>query len=262
MLGFIITVTLFPVYWMITGSFKTFDELADPKLIIPPNLSLKNYYDVLSDWSFLIQIKNSILLAVGTATLTLVLAVPAAYSLARIKFKGIKFFTRSILFTYLIPSSILIVPYFKIISSYGLYNTYVAVILVDTVFTTPFCILILKEYFGSIPKEIEESAFIDGANIKDVIFRITLPLSAPALAAIATFAFLYSWNEYLYIIVLMGSSDMFTVPVGLGAKIASDIMQYVSAFAMSTLFTVPSVIFYLLIEKYLVAGLTVGAVKG
>lgn len=259
----IIIVDLFPLYWMISSSFKTYDELFNPKILFPTRLAIENYLNALFGFegSFFIQMKNSIILAVGTAALAMFIAIPSGYALARLTFRWKKLFMRSILFTYVVPSTFLVVPYFALMSFYRLYNTYFALILADTVFTLPYCVLVLMEYFRSIPKEIEESALVDGATVFNIILRITIPLSAPALAAIATFAFLYSWNEYLYVIVLMGSSDMFTVPVGIGARIAGDTFSYGPMFAMATIFAIPSIIFYLLIERYIVSGLTAGALK-
>lgn len=260
----IMVVDLFPLYWMIVGSFKTYEELFNPRILFPTKIAVENYINAIFGFegSFFVQMKNSIILAVGTAALAMGISIPSGYALARLNFKWKKMFMRSILFTYVVPSTFLVVPYFALMSFYRLYNTYFAVILADTVFTLPYCVLVLMEYFRSIPKEIEESAFVDGANIKDIILKITIPLSAPALAAISTFAFLYSWNEYLYVIVLMGSSDMFTVPVGIGARIAGDTFSYGPMFAMATLFALPSIVFYLLIERYIVTGLTAGALKG
>ena len=263
-LAIIIIVDLFPLYWMISGSLKTYDELFNPNIIFPSRLYYENYINAIFGFegSFFIQMKNSIILAVSTAVLAMLIAIPSAYALARLTFRWKKLFMRSILFTYVVPSTFLVVPYFALMSFYKLYNTYFGVIIADTVFTLPYCILVLMEYFRSIPKEIEESALVDGATIASIIIKIIIPLSAPALAAISTFAFLYSWNEYLYVIVLMGSSDMFTVPVGIGARIAGDTFSYGPMFAMATIFALPSIIFYLVIERYIISGLTAGAVKG
>ncbi|MEM0054432.1 MAG: carbohydrate ABC transporter permease [Nitrososphaeria archaeon] len=264
LLAIIIIVDLFPLYWMISSSLKTYDELFNPSILLPSKLFYKNYIDAIFGWegSFFIQMKNSIILAVSTAALAMFIAIPSGYALARLTFKWKKLFMRSILFTYVVPSTFLVVPYFALMSFYKLYNTYFGVIIADTVFTLPYCVLVLMEYFRSIPKEIEESALVDGATIASIIIKIIIPLSAPALAAIATFAFLYSWNEYLYVIVLMGSSDMFTVPVGIGARIAGDTFSYGPMFAMATIYAIPSIIFYLIIERYIITGLTAGAIKG
>jgi len=262
---FFLCFMLFPVYWLFTGSIKTFDQLFDPSTLIPTELDFIHYTDAPGEGmitpSFLLQLRNSIVIALSVSAMVMCVSVPAGYALARLRFRFSKVFAQMVLFSYLFPGTFLIIPIAVVMSFYGLYDTIVSVILAEVAFTSPFCIYLLTGYFKSIPKEIEESAFVDGCSIAGALIRIVLPLAAPALVAVTMYAFLSSWNNYLFVLVLTSSREVWTLPVGVAELIASDVVPWGKMFAMAVVYALPSVILFFLLNKYIVGGLTKGAVK-
>lgn len=249
----------FPVFWMFLNAFKSEETIFKP--LDFSSLTFKFIITALTDRMFLIQLRNSIIISLGTVILTLISSLTLGYVLARLRFKGKTLISRLAIFTYLIPASFLVVPIFVLAIKYGVYNSFLAVIFVDSAFASPYCILVTREYVRSVPVEIEEAAQIDGASRFIIFFKILLPLIAPLIAAISMFAFIYSWNEYLYVIALLSTEEQFTAPVGIAGLLGSDIIPWGKLFAMSTIFSLPVMIFYLFVEKYVVTGLTLGAVK-
>jgi len=257
--------SIFPVYWMIVTSFKGPEEIFAPSLI-PQKPSIENYYlifyqihDKASE--FWIQLFNSFLVAIGNTGFVLLVSVFAAYATARFRFRGAGLVARLTLITYVIPSAFLVVPFFILIASYGLIDEIISVVMATTAFSSPFAIWVLRDYFMSIPKEIEEAALVDGANRLRVFVSIALPLAAPALVAMATYAFIYGWNEYLYVFVLISSTSKMTLPISMGGMLTSDDVPWGVLSAMATVYSIPPVVFYYLISRYVVLGLVRGAVK-
>ena len=248
---------LFPVYWMLTGSVKSFDDLYDPSKLFPLNVDLSSYRAVFSP-EFSQQFVNSLVVATGVTILALVVSYPAAYALSRLRFRFSSAFSQLALFSYLFPSTFLIFPMAILINIYGLYNTHVGLILAETVLTVPYAIWLLAGYFKNIPKELDEAALVDGASLLTTLTKIILPLSAPALIAVTMFAFMESWNQYLFVLVLLLERESWTLPVGVASLIISDIVPWGKMFAMSTMYSLPSVIIFFFIEKYMVTGLVRG----
>jgi len=262
----IIVYSLFPLYWMVITSLRLPEEIYSPNIFVEKP-TLKNYIDVITQSHyltglFLRQLSNSIIVALGTVCLTLSVSTLSAYALARLKFRGRRLMLRSALFTYIIPYSFLAIPFFKIMVRYGLVNSYQALIIAMATFTSPYCIWVLYGYFKSIPIEIEEAALVDGASRLRVFIGIILPISGPVLAALATYAFIFAWNELLYVLVLTGSAEMFTIPLGLMWFLISDTIPWGLLMAESIIYAIPPVIFYYSFRKYLVKGVLAGAVKG
>jgi len=258
---FVTIITIFPFYWMIATSIKPFDEIyTDNPSIIPKNITFENYDFVIS-YGYLNQLKNSVIISLTTAALNTIISLFGAYAVARIKFLGKNVLTRSILATYAMPYTLLVIPFFVIMLSLKLTNNLFSVILAMTTFTLPFTVLTLASYLQSIPIEVEEQALIDGCGRVDILFRIILPLAAPAIVAISMYSFVFSWNEYLYVIVLVSSEDLFTLPVGIASLLTSDIIPWGKMLAMSVLYAIPGMAFFAFLQKYLIAGLTKGALK-
>jgi multiple sugar transport system permease protein len=161
----------------------------------------------------------------------------------------------------MVPSSFIVIPFYGLMVKYGLVNSYWSVILAETTFATPYCIWVLSEFFKTVPVEIEEAAIVDGASRLRIFTSIVLPLTAPALVALGMYAFIFSWNEFLYVLVLMNSNQLFTVPIGLSWYLNQDSIPWGMMMAESTLFSIPPIVFYFIFQRYMVSGLALGAVK-
>ena len=252
---------VFPTYWMFITSLKPVGEVysLQPSLL-PERVTLQNYAFAVS-WGFIRQLSNSIIISLGTTALNVALTIFGAYSLSRFRFRGRKILSRSVLATYVIPPSLLVVPFVIVIINLKLYNTFLAVVIANVTFTLPFTVWTMAGYLETIPVDLEEAAMIDGCNRIEALFRIVLPLAAPGVVAIAIFSFIHAWNEYLYVVALVGSGSMFTLPLGLVALLTSDIVPWGKLMGMSVLYSVPGVLFFMILQKYMVQGLVKGAVK-
>jgi multiple sugar transport system permease protein len=262
---FFLSIELFPVYWLFAGSIKTFDDLLNPAIIFPSSIDLIHYTDkppegILTPTLFL-QTRNSLLIAFAVSFLVVLISILSAYALARMTFRFSRTYAQIILFSYLFPGTVLIFPMTFLLLQYGLYNSLQGLIVAETAVTTPFAIWLLTGYFKSLPKEIEESAMVDGCGRISVITRIVLPLSMPAIVAVFMYAFLQSWNNYLFPLILIGDQDLWTLAVGVPSLIGSDIIPWGKMFAMSSLYALPAVTLFFFLNKYIVSGLTKGAVK-
>jgi len=257
---------LFPIYWMILTSVRPKEDLFNP---LPWTFSphMDNYIHILDGtfWPtryFYNQLSNSLIVSLNVVILTMAISICGAYSLARFRYKGRRFFSQIALFSYIIPQSFLAVPFFKLMSLYGLIDNYLSLILAMTIWTSPYCIWVLREHFYSIPIDIEDAALIDGASRITILTKIVLPISAPVIVALSTYAFIMSWNEYLYALVLLNSSSKLTLSIGITSLVTSiDVVPWGSAMAQAVLFGIPPLIFYYTFERYMVKGLMAGAVK-
>jgi multiple sugar transport system permease protein len=166
------------------------------------------------------------------------------------------------LFTYIIPASFLSIPFFKIMGDYDLLDTYWALIAAMTTFASPYALWVLWDYSKTIPPEIDESAAIDGAGVFTTFYRIYLPLVLPTLIAVGTYAFFFAWNEYLYAVLFLQSEQMFTLPISMGTFLTGDDAPWNLLMAVSTVYSIPPVIFYYVFRRYLTHGLVSGAVSG
>ena len=252
---------VFSTYWMLITSLKPDKEVysLNPSLL-PEHITFLNYDFALS-WGYLRQLSNSLIISSGTTALSLIITVFGAYGLSRFRFRGRKILSRTILATYVIPSSLLVIPFVFVIIGLGLYNTFSGVILANVTFTLPFTVWTMAGYLASIPIDLEEAAMIDGCSRIEALFRVVLPLSLPGVIAIATFSFVNAWNEYLYVVALIDSETKFTLPLGLASLLTSDIVPWGKLMGMSVLYSVPGILFFLFLQKYMVQGLVKGAVK-
>jgi len=254
-----------PILYMLVVSFKpTTDIVATPpKWIFKPDFSY--YVTALSGGSpqvhfeFFVLVVNSIVVSLGATALALAVSFTAAYSMARWRTGG-ENFRNYILSLYLLPPAIFIPPLFVVFSTYGLLDTQLGLIIAYCVFNIPFCILVLESFIRDIPIEIEEAAWIDGCSKFGTMARITFPLAAPGIVAVAILTFIASWNEYMLALVLTRVHAV-TITVGIAKFITGYAILWGEIFAAATLSMIPLLIFFLLIQKYLVTGLTLGAVK-
>ncbi len=256
---------IFPIYWMIVVSLKTSEEVFNPSYIIT-NPSLESYVTVLTQGYFRVmyfwrQLLNSIYVAALTVVFTILVSIFAGYALSRLRFRGKAAISTLTLGTYIFPYAFLSIPYFILMTLLNMLNTHLSVIIAQTIFVSPYAIWLIWEYSRNIPTEIDESALIDGAGRATIFFRMFLPLSLPALAAIGAYAFLFSWNQYLYPFMLLSSEPDLTLPVAMGFFLVTDEAPWNLFMATAAIYSVPPIVFYYLFKRYLIAGLAAAAVK-
>lgn len=255
---------LFPFYWMLITSIKPNRELYSQKVmpLIVHHPTLKHYVDLLTETNFLTWTYNTMLVAVITTAVSLVLGTMMAYPLARMKFPGAAVVAIGVAATYLVPQPLLFIPMADIINRLNLGNTLTAVMLTYPTLLIPFCAWLLMGYFKSVPRELEEAARIDGASRFQAMMWIVLPLCTPGLLSAGIFAFTLAQNEFLYALIFLAKSDVRTVPVGaITELIRGDVFYWGQLMAAALLGSVPVAIIYSFFVDYYVAGLTAGSVK-
>lgn len=261
-LALYVVVVTFPFYFMFLTALRSQKDVYNKQaMLVPVNLIPDNFVSVLTSSNMPIWLTNSILVGAASALISVVIGIFAAYSLARLKFRGRALLARSVLFTYLIPGSLLFIPIYITISNIGLLNTPWALILTYQTFNVPFCTWMLLGYFRTIPVELEDAARIDGCSRLGVLGRIVLPLSAPGIVTALIFSFTNAWNEFLYAVVLTQRSELRTVPVGLYSFQIADILMWGQIMAAAIIATLPVLVLYMLVQRFVVQGLTAGAVK-
>jgi multiple sugar transport system permease protein len=253
--------TLFPIYWVAAASFKT--ELAlyakPPQWLFTPILD--NYRRVLYNIPFFEYLTNSLVIAIGTTVGSLVLGTLAGYGFARFRFRGSGTVRFLVLVTRMAPRMVLVVPYFLLMQRLGLLDTYTGLLIAYVSFALPFSIWLLIGFFMDVPIEVEEAAMIDGCSRVGVLLRIVIPIAAPGLVVAAIFAFLVSWNEFLFALIL-GGVESKTLPVVI-AGLNTDVGPlYGEMSAAAVMVMLPNIVMTLVLQRYLVRGLTLGAVKG
>ena len=255
--------TIGPLYWMVTTSLKTNKELygADTTLW-PRHPTLANYEVLFRKTPFAIYFRNSVLIALVTTGLTVVASALAAHALVRFRFPGRRLLARVLVYTYLVPQSLLFIPLFSILVNASLSNTRTGLVLAYLGFTVPFCTWLLMGYFLSVPVELEEAGLVDGCSRVGVLFRIVMPVTLPALAVTAFFAFTLSWNEYLYASVFVSDVNAKTIPTGIPSFIIEDVFFWGPMMASTVVSALPPLAVYFVFQRWLVTGLTLGAVKG
>jgi len=250
----------FPIFWMLSMSFKEkVDALAmPPKWIFNPTLS--NYLYAILSRGFIRFYFNSILIGLTSTILVLAIAIPSAYTLSRLDFKGKKDLGFWILTTRMAPPVGILIPYFLIFRKLGLIDTRISIIVMHVAINLPLSIWILKGFFKEVPGEMEEAAFIDGSSRWGAFFRVILPLTAPGIGATSILCFILSWNELMFALTLSGTHSK-TVPVALYNFIAYLEIHWGPLMAASTLILLPVMIFFIIVQKQLVKGLTFGALR-
>lgn len=262
MLVLVCILVLFPIYWMLTISFKTPRDIYRAPSLFPTAPTLDNYSTLIEKKNFLVNIRNSIIVA-GAATLVSVfISALCAYSLVRMKYRFRGAIGRLILLAYLTPSSLLFIPLSVIVARLNLGNTLHGLVFVYLTFATPFSTWLLMGYFKGIPPDLEEQAMVDGATRFGAIVRVLLPLSAPGLVAVGIFTFTGAWNELLLALIFITSDSKRTVPLGLQYLITGDTFLWGPIMAGAVFSALPVMILYFLAQRYMVQGLAAGAVKG
>ena len=258
-------ILLFPLYWAFITSLKTeMESFQNPPTFFPHVINTKSYAAQVEtgDFNMFKSFGNSLIISLGAMVIAVVLAVPASYGIAKYKFKGRKVMLLSFLVTQMLPVSVLLTPLFIMFKNMHLYNTWGAAMLADATIGIPFSILILKNYFAAIPKDMEEAAYIDGCNKFTAFIRILLPIAKPGVMVCAIFSFLYAWGDLAYGMTFIIDQQNRPITAGIfnfmgqyGTK-----WSYLTAFAVVTI--IPVLLIFIFLQKYIVGGMTSGAVKG
>jgi multiple sugar transport system permease protein len=261
----VLVLALAPVYWMLTISFKhEVDQFAVPPKWFSFSPTLEHYADAFLGRSFGLYLVNSLIVAVGSTACALVLGTLAAYSLARFRlpYKLDQKLALWILSTRMMPAIVTVVPLFLIMRDLRLVNTRLSLVIVYTAFNLPFVVWMMRGFFAEVPRDLEEAAMIDGDSRWGAFRRIVLPLVSPGLAATAVFCLIISWNEFLFALVLTQTDEAMTLPVGIAGRVTQYGIQWGSMSAAAVVAIVPILAFALAVQRYLVRGLSLGAVKG
>lgn len=255
-------IVMFPFYTMFSSTLKPDSEVfSSPAQVFPSEISFDAYLTVWTQTDVLLWIGNSFLISVGTVVLTLVLAIPAAYSCARNDFIGKRGFLMAVLTVQMFAPVVLIVGLFDVITSFGLFNSYLAVIIPAAAFTLPFNIWMLYGYFLTIPVSLEESARINGASQLQILTKIILPLTKPALVAVITYTFLYAWNRLLFVLTFLTDDAKYNIPRGVFSMVGALQTEWQMMLTVSVIGILPLLIVFAFLEEYIVAGMTAGSVK-
>jgi len=254
--------TLFPLVWIAETSIKPNSEIYSDASLIPRQVTGVHYASLFRETPFITYFKNSLIVASLTTIVSMVIGVLAAYAITRLNFRGRVAVARTTIVTYLVPGSLLFIPLFQIAHQLGLTDKALGLVVIYLVGAVPFCTWLAISYFSVIPIELEEAAFVDGANRLQALVFVTLPLALPAVMVIALYAFTNAWNEFLFALLLIGSDSQKTIPAGLASLINGDVFQWGALMAGALLSSLPPVLIYVAAQRWVVSGLAGGAIKG
>lgn len=257
----VLAVLVFPFVWIVLTSLRPSEELfAESFRLVTETVTLANFRDLLQS-GFGRFILNSILVVVPATIITVLVALLSAYSFSRRTFRWRGLLLIVVVFSQVFPFVILVTPMYFIFYQLGLVNTYVGLIIAYVAITTPFSVYMLLGYLDTVPRQLDEAAIIDGCSTIGVIFRVVFPVAWPGIAATAIYIFAQAWNEFLFALTLMTRSELKTIPVGLANFFGQYTTQWELVMAASVLATLPTFVFFLFMQRHLVAGLAAGAVK-
>ncbi|MEO3811014.1 carbohydrate ABC transporter permease [Sphaerisporangium sp. B11E5] len=259
----VLGIAVFPLYWMFVTALSSNSDLFAREARLVPDLSQFGVFvDALAEGKATTWLRNSLVIAAGTTVLSIGLGIPLGYALSRFSFRGKVVMTVVLLFTQMLPEALMVVPLFALFRRFDLLDSLSGLILVNSAFVLPIVALILKGAIDGIPRELEESARVDGARPLTVLTRINVPLIAPSLAATAVIAFFHAWNEYVFAVTFIFTPGIQPASVGIANFIGELGTPIQTVMAVAFMFTLPAVVFYLFAQKHVVAGMTAGAVKG
>mgnify|MGYP001028471212 CR=1 FL=1 len=256
-----LALVLTPIVWIALTSFKTRIEIFTPGIIFPRTISLDNYVSAFYEFGFGYKLVNSIIICSFTTLFSLILGIPTAYALSRHQFRGRNFLATWILSQRMLPAVATAIPLFIMFSNLRIIDTHIGMILAYMSFSLPLAIWLLRGYFMDIPREIDEAALVDGCNEYQMLFRIFLPMVGPGVAVTAIFVFLMSWNDFFLALVLTRINAV-TVPVGMAAFMQEYKIAWGEAASTLVVVLIPLLLWIQVVQKHLVRGLTMGAVKG
>ena len=254
----IIAITLIPILYLLSSSFKRIVDIMNPNKLFVFTPTIKNYIDVFQKYDFIKPMYNSLIVSICSTALACLFGLPTAYSIARYNQRKLSFI---VLAVRIIPCITFLVPWYVILSKMHLSGTYLSLILANLLVSLPLIIWIVTPYFSSIPKSIEESALMDGCNVYGSFLRIMLPLSGPGIFTAAILSFIYSWNNFMFALIL-GSAKTKTLPMAVFSFVSYTDVNWGGLMAAACLITLPVIVISLVLQKYVVSGLTAGAVKG
>jgi multiple sugar transport system permease protein len=257
-LGLYLLFTLVPFYWMLVFAFRPTGSTA----LVPWPITFEHFDTVWNGLGFGVFFANSLVVAVGTLGVVSVLALMGGYALARFRFRGQRVFLLALLCTQFIPGAMMLIPLFVIFKNAGLLNSLTGLIVADTAFQLPLALILMSGFVRNIPVELEEAAMVDGCTRLRAFFAITLPLLRPALVAVGSFAFIGAWNNFLFALMFAGRQDKFTLPVGLSYALGEFNTDFGALAAGGVVAAVPVVLVFAVVQRFLVQGLSAGAVKG
>lgn len=251
-----------PLLYVFLTSVKTSGQIYDVNQIIPTSLTLENYINVLYKAKFLTYFRNSLIVAVSTTLICMLLSICAGYGMTRYRIRGSQKLKMGILYTRMFPSVLLALPYYVIMRSLNLGDSLLGLILIYSSFTLPFTIWNMQTFFQQLPWELEEAACIDGASRTTALFRVILPLARPGIIATSLFSFMTCWDEYMYANLFISSTSKKTISLGIQSFIGEYSTDWGSLMAATVIAMIPIIIFFVFAQKNLVGGLSAGAVKG
>ena len=255
-------IAIFPLLWIILSSLKGKGEIAsNPTAFFPQVISFENYQIVFEQMGFGTNVLNSILIAGGTTLLAITISCLGAYGIVRFMPRLGNAITRVLITTYMFPAILLAVPYSIIMGKLGLVNNRIGLIIVYMTFSVPYAVWLLVGFFKTVPLEIEEAARVDGATKIQTFTKVVMQIVAPGVVAVAIYTFINAWNEFLYSLILMNSSSKMTAAVALKSLEGQEVLDWGVMMAASTVVVVPSVIFFMLIQKRIAGGLAQGSIK-
>ena len=254
--------TVLPLYWIIVTAIKPDLLIYREPSLVPSQVTGDHFAFVLTQTPFLVYIKNSLLVTAVTTCLAMAIGTLAAYAIVRLSFRGRRWLARAVVVTYLVPGSLLFIPMFQVIYSLGLIDNIVGLMVTYLTFTVPFATWMMIGYFRNVPSELEDAALVDGCSRMQALARIMVPIALPALAVVALFAFTLSWNEFLYALVFIGSDSQKTLTVGLIGLVRGDTFPWGPMMAAALLGAIPPTVVYVVSQRWVVAGLAAGSVKG
>ena len=252
-----------PVLWMVASSFKSNMEIfAYPPRLIDESFSFKAYEAVLGDPMQLRFFFNSYLVSILVTICTVITSILAGYSFSRYDFRFKKLLNLIIIGVQSVPPITLMIPYFGLIVWLRLYNTYWALILTYMVFTLSYAIIMMTGYFNTLPRDLDEAVMIDGGGSLVILWRILVPVSLPGIVSVGVYTFMLAWNEFLFALTLTRTNDMRTVPIGIQLLMGQHSFEWNQMMAMSVLGSLPVLILFLLFQRYFIAGMSAGSIKG
>ena len=252
----------FPVFWMLVNSFKPNSEIfAFPPKIVSPNFTLDAYFEIFNNPEKVRFFINSYIVAICVTLLTLLIALQTAYAFSRYRFRGKGLVNMVIITLQSVPPITLMIPYFSLVVTLKLYNTYQGLILTHMVFTLPYAVIMLTGYLNTLPRELDEAVKIDGGSALTALWRILVPISIPGIVSVGIYTFMISWNEFLFALTLTKTQEMRTVPIGIQLLMGQHSYEWNQMMSMSILGSIPVLALFLLFQRYFLGGLTSGAVK-
>jgi multiple sugar transport system permease protein len=254
---------LFPFYWSLCTSFKQENTILQlPISYFPSHFTLDNYINMWNDVGFMRYFFNSLTVSLSTTLITVIIALLGGYALSRYNFKGKHAVLLIFLLTQMLPGVMLLIPLFEIFKGLGLINNLSSLTITYTTTHIAFCTIMMSGFFSNIPKQMEEAAQIDGCSLVGAIFKIVVPAIAPGIVATAVFAFIGGWNDFIYALAFMSDSNKFTLPLGLNMMNGEFTVNYGKLASGNIIALIPVMIMFAYVQKYMVAGLSSGAVKG